>query len=732
VGEIDGIHYFTMDYIEGKDLGQIIKVKGKLDAEDAIDYALQVCEALAYAHEQGVVHRDLKPGNVLVDKQGRARIGDFGIAKDLARSSTTQAGEVLGTPNYMPPEQADGNSLKVDGRADIYSLGAVLYEMLTGHPPFEGKTGFAILQAVMNERPLPPSKHVAEIPPDLETIILKCLEKDRELRYGTVADLASDLKRFQAGQSIEAQRSKDPFLRAKGRLVVILAVALAAVLGGGLVYVRDVKQRQEAATLEAERKAKEAEEAANRARQAEAERAAAERATSLVHEAEESALHGDKDHAVQLALDAVERAPKLALAHATLGRLYLELRSDMAKAIEESDAAIGLDKAAVEPHITRARALVAGKRWDEALTECGALEKLGVEGRASAGRVRGETFLARGELDAATNELEHAADIAPRDAGVRVLLARAYLQAKKFEEAERTATGARELDARLVDALKLRAQARAKLPGKIADALADANEAVRLAPSDPEARALVDKMQAQTTEPGNDAEEHKRVDAAAEALRQGDRKPAEAYLATPRTGRECYYVNVNRGFLGWNLGRIQDAEESFSRAHDQNPKDMGTLGNRGLLRMQLGRNQEAIADFDAALANGIPEGLYPALIGRNKALAHLKRWEEAEKGWVQALELFKEPRGRASALHDRAKTCWMARQRWAEAESDLSEAIALAPGVAHYWCDRGIVREKKGDREGALADWKAALDGKQIEPNDEKTARESIKRVESP
>jgi serine/threonine protein kinase len=197
LGEEKGTHYITMEYIPGEDLKGMIRMMGRLGAGKAISIAKQVCDGLAEAHRLGVVHRDLKPSNIMIDKEGNTRIMDFGIARSLEAKGITGAGVMIGTPEYMSPEQVEGK--ETDQRSDIYSLGIILYEMVTGRVPFEGDTPFTIGMKHKGEIPQNPKELNTQISDDLNRVILRCLEKEKEKRYQTAGEVHSELKNIEKG-----------------------------------------------------------------------------------------------------------------------------------------------------------------------------------------------------------------------------------------------------------------------------------------------------------------------------------------------------------------------------------------------------------------------------------------------------------------------------------------------------------------------------------------------------
>jgi WD40 repeat protein/tRNA A-37 threonylcarbamoyl transferase component Bud32 len=299
VGEHEGQHFFSMKLVEG---GSLAGFRGAAPADR--DYQRRVARIVAavahavhHAHQRGLLHRDLKPGNVLLDNEGTPHVTDFGLAKRVGGDSgVTQSGAVVGTPSYMAPEQAMATRALTTA-ADVYGLGAVLYDLLTGRPPFLGASPLDTLQQVLHTEPVPPRVHDRAIDRDLETVCLKCLRKDRAGRYPSAEALAEDLERWLGGEPVRARsvgRAERLVKWARRRpaaaaLVAVVAVALVALLGGGVYYNRELEARnadirtQLRRALDAEKVAREAEQAAKDAELAatEAGRVAKERGDRL-------------------------------------------------------------------------------------------------------------------------------------------------------------------------------------------------------------------------------------------------------------------------------------------------------------------------------------------------------------------------------------------------------------------------------------------------------------------
>src|SRR3989454_5104908 len=238
VGEREGQCYFSMKFVEGGQLDEVVR-RTPMSVRQAVELIAKVARTVHYAHEHGILHRDIKPGNILLDAKGEPHLTDFGLARLVESESTvTRTLEVLGTPSYMAPEQAVGNNAAVGSVTDVYGLGAVLYQLLTGHPPFAGGTTYETIKLLLDTEPRQPRQLNPKIDRDLSTICLKCLEKDPTRRYPSALALADDLERWLKHEPIQARRT-GIFARGKKwvrrnpsrALLAASLVALAAAAG---------------------------------------------------------------------------------------------------------------------------------------------------------------------------------------------------------------------------------------------------------------------------------------------------------------------------------------------------------------------------------------------------------------------------------------------------------------------------------------------------------------------
>ncbi len=273
-----GQPYFTMDYIDGQPLDVMLE-KGPLNVRQAVEIIATVSRAIAYAHARGIIHRDLKPANIIITPDGRPMITDFGLAVEQTRESEkkhrmTMAGSIMGTIPYAPPEQAAGRIDQISERSDVYAMGAVLYEMLTGRPPFTGFTQFELMRRVINHDPIPPRQINPKVHRDVETIILKCLEKEQRRRYPDAKSFADDCQSFLKGEVIAARPitlgyrcrrfiTRRPLLNLLSALVVCLSLAVWIGIAHFRVLAKEreqTQQRLEDKQAETERMALEKEE----------------------------------------------------------------------------------------------------------------------------------------------------------------------------------------------------------------------------------------------------------------------------------------------------------------------------------------------------------------------------------------------------------------------------------------------------------------------------------------
>jgi eukaryotic-like serine/threonine-protein kinase len=323
VGEHAGLPYFSLEYVDGGSLSERIDGKPQ-PVEESGRIVELLARAIGYAHEQGIVHRDLKPANVLLSKAGEPKVTDFGLAKRLeSDSSQTKSGTLMGTPNYMAPEQARGLVREVGPLADVYALGIILYEMLTGRTPFLGSSILDTLQQVRNHEPVPPSRLQPKVPRDLETICLKCLQKEPVKRYDSAVDLAEDLRRFLAGEPIVARpvsvperlwrwcrRNKKVAALSAAVLLLLVSLAIgstvsAVVVSRQAVVVRqqkDLAEKNEALAKVARDEAQASEKQAHEARQ-EAE-ANEQRAVAAQKQADQNAVRAERQR--ELAIGALD------------------------------------------------------------------------------------------------------------------------------------------------------------------------------------------------------------------------------------------------------------------------------------------------------------------------------------------------------------------------------------------------------------------------------------------
>ncbi len=679
----DGSRWFlAMDLVDGESLRARLLRDGPLEPREAARVAEAIGRALQQAHTLGVLHRDVKPHNILVARDGIPLLADFGLAKDVGASGITATGDVLGTPAYMSPEQAMSDLARVDRRTDVYSLGATLYEALTGRPPFQGVTAINVLRQVIEDAPEPPSRHRRGLDRDLQTIVLACLEKDPAARYDTAGELADDLGRWLRHEPITA-RPQGAWVRAAkwarrrplGATVVGLSMVAATVAVTAALVVR-VERAAERARVRSE--ALDALAVARVASQTDDQRhgagfdalAAAQRwLRNAPDDAEATAAVVDAAGLAAAAARRVADTRALLEAHTVAAGLrpgdadLARARDAAAELVRWSRARNDGDAAGARHALERAVALA--DEWPEpwiwlamlhedfadygsALTAVAAAEARGGQ-RAEVLRVRAHLLVKLGDVEGglrACDELLELRESAPAHA------ARAELAVRRGDLAGAVAdlTAATRLQPEVAQRWRRRAEVRADMgdPGHLDDFL----EAVRRGPSDPLAWIGLGKAYGRAG----------RLDEALEALDEAVR--VAPTLAQGWWGRAA--VHATRGD---REAALRDLDEALRLA----PGDMRYLADRAGFTIT---SDPAAAErsLDQAIKT-VPDSVPGALARRAEARRLQGRFEAAVDDAAAAI-----------AINPEVTEAWLVRGRarvqlgrHAEAAADLQRFLELSP-----------------------------------------------------
>jgi eukaryotic-like serine/threonine-protein kinase len=711
VGDYNHLPYLSLEFVDGGGLDRQLAGTPQ-DPRAAASLLETVARAMHFAHKKGIVHRDLKPANVLLTREGTPKVTDFGLAKRLDRDrGATQSGAVVGTPSYMAPEQAAGKIKEVGPPADVYALGAILYEALTGRPPFKDTTPLGTLQQVISQEPVAPRRLQPAVPRDLETVCLKCLAKEAQHRYGSALALAEDLHRFLAGEPIQARPA--PALARAGRwlwrrpaLAALLAFGvlapfalLAVLLWHNRDLTREVDETRRSAALSQ--------------RQADGE--------ALLRKAQAAWAAGDLQSAKLHAEEAVEKTSS----EASLAGLRAEAERQRDEAQQLLDQLAGRTQA-------RARFDDFLKKRDAALFDAALLDtsqlitgqdpSANVQATRTAARQALELFAARAggpapdladwTLDTGPAEWFSAperADIAAGCYGLLLILARMVAQPLEGEDSFRQAGAA----LRLLDrAAQLRPPTRALHLCRAAcltrqnDTAAAAREtaaAQRLEPADAIDYFLL----------GSECAHRKELPQAVDHFKNTLRLQPESFWAH-------YYLAV----CSLQLQRPDQAELSLTVCQSRGPDRVWVYLLRGYANGQLGeralRNRwadqaapyfaAAAADFRQAqtLLDRQPdrEAAYTLRVNRAATLILQAKYPDAQKDLEEALRL-KPNQFNAYLLLAEVYTD---RQDHDAALAQLDRAIDLQPRLAVLSYKRGQIQRTRGDLPAALGDFTRAVE----------------------
>jgi serine/threonine-protein kinase len=747
VGEYDGRPFLSLEYVDGGNL--LRKVAGTAQPErEAAGLVETLARAVHYTHQRGILHRDLKPTNVLVTADGTPKVADFGLAKVLdADGGPTRSETLLGTPNYMAPEQAAGNTKKVGASADVYSLGAILYELLTGRAPFQGPTPLHTLEQVRSQEPVPPRRRQRSVSVDLETICLKCLEKAPGKRYPTAEALADDLRCFLEGQPIQARPVPvwQRFWRSARRRPALVARALGA--AALVCLLLTVWSSFQAADQRARHRAQEKyqqfvqlrdealvygllapddgalflgpEAAANLQTAASAGRQAL--ALAGMDPGSETAASGFP--ASGKAETAADCYTLLLVLASVRGQQPLpgeggKQRYQDALRILDRARQLGFQTRAY--YLRRAHFLEQLGRQEEARNDRDRAASLPPEGALDYFLV-GEEQYRRGDWEQAMNSFNRALGLQPAHFWAQFFLAVCHLKLQQWEAAKADLNACLTQHPDFVWAYLLRSFADEKLQA-LPEAEADFQKALQLNPNEDAryvlflTRGILHFNQGELEQAGADFR-------SAMALKPGQYNAylnlAQVYLAWGQFEEAAaqaraalrlrppvqvvagYHVERGRHLL--RDRRYEEAIQACETALGLSPNQPLPDAVRGRALLALGRYEPAESSFDQYLQKG---GEEKSDIFRGRGLARMKlgKYPEAVDDYTRALELAPDPdiyqhRGWAHFFSD----------AWKLALRDFGKSIELDPEAGDAYTGRGLARVMLGDYRGAVADAEEAL-----------------------
>jgi len=713
VGEDHGRPYLVMELVEGGSLAALMS--GRAPLKSVVGVLEQAARGVAAAHERGIVHRDLKPGNILVARDGRAKVGDFGLAH-IARAAAdlTRTGTAVGTPLYMAPEQAMGRLHAISARTDVYALGVILYEILAGKPPHVADTVTDLYLKIVNEDPAPPRDVNPSAPRDLETVCLKAMQKDPLRRYPGGREFADDLARWASGEPVQARRAafSARLMRAVARrkaavgASMVAALALAAISGVLAVKWRDdARLRHERAGEAARGRMREEAEARARTHLESGRRVVEQmRLAKQEWSCDRDKLLGLAERAQTEYEKALREVPDHPEALLGVGRAWAET-GDAKKARVWFERSIAASPQFAAPVLERARLLLDDYVMSRMRAERDGrvpedmpdlrrriredIERVRESTRGSPEAHFGDAVLAYADeqYDEAVRKFAAYLLQAPTDANALFWHGTALNCIDRHEEALQYFDRALRFNARSAVAYVNRGIARHAV-GRFAEAIDDYGKAVEIAPATLEAY----------------------FGRASSHLMRGDADSARRDLDQALQLHPGWAMAMNaRGLVREAEGDRAGARADYEDAIAMLPTLPNAYVNRGNLKLEDGDVRGAIADFGEALR--LDPRRTNALVNRSRAHLEAGDRESARSDLDEAIRLrprFAEAYVNRSALRREAGDL-------DGALNDAAEAVRLAPWMSAAVRARGIARAARGDVDGALADYAEAM---KLDPRD--------------
>ena len=717
-GSVGNRHYFTMDYIDGHSLDRFISGDKRFGLDEFARVMMQTARALDYAHQQNIIHRDIKPGNIMIDRADKVYLTDFGLAKQLTGldRSLTMTGTTIGTPEYMSPEQVMGMKDELDRRSDVFSLGATFYHCITNRTPFDGKEVYEVFSKIINYDPPPPGTVIRIIPKDLETICLKCLEKDKSRRYQTAKELADDIERYLNNEPIMATRSgylsklwrrarknKAASLGIASAALIALAVVVGLVVSSGQARIRAKAK----VVLDRAASVQTAEEKIRIAREAlEIDQTFGEACQTIGYAYKAKAAEGryNFNQYRELYWDAYKNFSKAIEVSPTLVYSYYEravIMSDIFKrpkeAIADFEKVIQLDPDSYMGYFAKGNIAVDQKHNDEAIAYYTKVLELFPK-HDSAYLNRGVAYLNKRDeaiklgsagteyIDRAMTDLNAAVSLNQADAMAYFNRGILYGLKEDFDRAIADYTQAIQINPDFLSPYINRGNLY-KQSGQTEKAFTDYNVALRIDPQSVEAhynRADMFFIKGQTDEALADYNEAIRLD--------------PTYI-------KAYY---NRGNIHDTKGDTELAIRDFTTVIKLDPGYADAYFNRGILYGKQGKSDEAIADYSAVIK--LKPDYVEAYVNRGIIYSSMGEIDKAMSDYERVIKI--NP-GKAETYVNRGNV-YNRQGDFNRAVADYTQAITLDPKLPQSYHCRAMAYANHGDYELAIADAQQLL---KLQPN---------------